>query len=392
MLALVPRLRAVLVGCCLLLSCSAASANMAAPRWQGDLVVEPKGIKEVAIVHEELTIDLRPLADLEPARVEVAYRLHNPKAARRLELVFVSGAVGVRDFEVRLGSAKGEGRFIPTNTILRNGSTFPESWRPRSKDVPAFDRDIGPAYWTNTKDEWPLLTFTVDLPRGPSTLMVRYRARASGGDEEEPVTTWVFPYVLAPARDWGSFGGLDVTVHLPERWEAKSSPGLTREGDVLHGNFQEVPADCLVVVARAPLGPRLRRTKWLCGGLLALSLVLGGALCWWVGRWKGRYPPRITEASPDQRGQLAFSPAELASSLLALLMPIVWPAMILGVLLLTRWEVYRVVGQQEAPFLRRYTTELPVGMLACGGVCLVLAVFPVGILLTVAGLRRSRSV
>ena len=58
-----------------------------------------------------------------------------------------------------------------------------------------------------------------------------------------PTITWQFAYVLAPARAWGGFGGLDVEVLLPHGWRAAYTPDLLRNGDMLRRNFDVVPAD-----------------------------------------------------------------------------------------------------------------------------------------------------
>src|SRR5947209_20420869 len=77
---------------------SAAWANFA-PRFWGDVTSEGWGVKEIAITHEQLTIDLRALVRGDPARVEVNYDLANSGASRGLELLFVSGEVGIARFE-----------------------------------------------------------------------------------------------------------------------------------------------------------------------------------------------------------------------------------------------------------------------------------------------------
>src|SRR5436309_3341920 len=82
-----------------------ARANFA-PRFWGDVTTEPWGIKEITITHEQLTIDLRALVRGDPARVEVNYDLANSGASRRLELLFVSGEVGITRFEARLDAAQ----------------------------------------------------------------------------------------------------------------------------------------------------------------------------------------------------------------------------------------------------------------------------------------------
>ena len=65
--------------------------------------------------------------------------------------------------------------------------------------------------------------------------------------------------MLAPARAWDGFGGLDVTVRLPACWLAASRPGLTQVGGELRGTFESVPVDALAITVApcaAPTGPR----------------------------------------------------------------------------------------------------------------------------------------
>src|SRR5207244_3098648 len=137
--------------------------------------------------------------------------------------------------------------------------------------------------------EMQLLTFSIELPPGPALLRVRYQARACGGDEGFPTTTWQFPYILAPARSWGSFGGMQVTVYLPAEWQCVSRPALKREGDVLQGSFDRLPSDALVVVARAPLGPGYQQAINFSLGLGLLILAGGFFACVCSGRWIGRF-------------------------------------------------------------------------------------------------------
>src|SRR4051794_38024309 len=96
----------------LLISCAVGGATLTlgpaawanfAPRFWGDATSEPWGLKNVAITQERLVIDLRPLAEANPVRVEVTYDLSNAGVSRQLDLLFVSSEVGVRDFEARLG-------------------------------------------------------------------------------------------------------------------------------------------------------------------------------------------------------------------------------------------------------------------------------------------------
>jgi hypothetical protein len=191
-------------------------------------VGEPKGIKDVIITRETLAVDLRPLVRGEAAHVEVIYYLNNHGPERKFDLIFISDAAGpgltggpilpVTDFQVWLGD----------RSVI---------------NMPA------PAS--------PNPTFSVVLRSGPQTLKVKYRARVRKEVKEDAFVarvSWRFVYMLAPAREWGDFGGLEVTMHVPEGWQAEGTPSLTRSGDKLLGKFEGLPADELVYDVHAPEG------------------------------------------------------------------------------------------------------------------------------------------
>src|SRR5262245_15376200 len=89
--------------CALLCIAPCASANIGA-KWRGAYATEPHGgLAQVAITREKLTIDLRPLADLQPVQVEATYQLDNAGSTQRLDLVFVAGSDEVSEAEVFCG-------------------------------------------------------------------------------------------------------------------------------------------------------------------------------------------------------------------------------------------------------------------------------------------------
>jgi hypothetical protein len=351
------------------------------PRWWGDRAAEPLGLKGVDITHQDLTIDLRPLAAVQPVHVEAVYSLHNPAAARKLDLVFVSGVKGVTDFQVRLGDRLLESRPVLRKHMGGHGEEMPKSWQP---PPPRLGID-GEAYFMGEpiSTELELLEFSVELPPGPSTLSARYRARAWGAAEYlpdhgrpvelYPTVTWQFPYVLAPAREWKSFGGLDVTVYLPEGWQSASAPKLHREGAVLHGHFSDVPADTLMLAARAPVGPELRRATYLYLGLDALLVVAGGVLCWLGGRILGHFRTKYPDR-PDVRDLSVAGPALLA---------LLWGAAILVVQDFAWRGILGSLAGQESPYFYREDV-IGFGCLACPQ---LLVALPVGFLTARRGVR-----
>jgi hypothetical protein len=246
------------------------------------------GLKGVAITHEQLTIDLRPLAALEPVGVEAIYHLNNSGSSKKLDLLFVTGVTGVSDFEVCLGDRLLESRCVAREDHRSRQGELPKSWEPPD-ELPGIDSRAARSHIHRRLVETVLLGFSVELPPGPSTLRARYRARAYGEDEDYPTVTWQFPYVLAPAREWASLDRLDVTVYLPEGWQSVAEPALEREGAVLRGSFRGVPGNCLALAVRAPARPDLRAVMYRYWALFGVLVVSGGVLSGVASRLLGRY-------------------------------------------------------------------------------------------------------
>jgi len=70
--------------------------------------------------------------------------------------------------------------------------------------------------------------------------------------------------VLAPARQWASFGDLSIRAMLPSGWRARAIPDLDRVGDTLVGQFAGLPADSLAISAAFPQEPHLQSLReWM---------------------------------------------------------------------------------------------------------------------------------
>jgi hypothetical protein len=277
---------------------SPAWANFA-PRFWGDIASEPAGFKEVTINQEQLVIDLRPLVRAEPARVEATYNLLNCGASKHLDLLFISGEVGVADFEARLDGKLLLTRLLPAAEAARLWKSAPESWRP-PRESPGLAENETFYVLRDYGRPWDMVGLSLELPPGPSTLRVKYSTHACG-TAERPTVTWQLPYVLAPAREWGGFGQLDVLVYLPNGWEARSTPALDRHGDTLRGNFEGIPADALMIATGAPVPPEYHWAVWLSNALWVVVLVGGPVMCWWVGRRLGSSRAGIKLAGTEPR-------------------------------------------------------------------------------------------
>ena len=286
---------------CAFLAASRAEANAGPPYYtDGQLAAEPSGMAGITISRETLIIDMRRLSVRpeyarsqtdspeihNPIDVSATYSITNSGPAREVALLFASGAPATAGFSVTL-----DGQSITAQPAI--SVTVPVEWLPPAKTPGLDGQDLNYLGPPNGYNGWSHLpetfarsvtstyAFTVTIPPNDSVLAVRYRAEPQfylTGGYTSSLNSYQFAYVLAPARAWDGFGGLDVTVHLPFCWLAASRPGLTHAGDDLTGSFDALPADALAfTVAPCDLARKTTPTCTPVGLILplaALGLVL----------------------------------------------------------------------------------------------------------------------
>ncbi|MDE3113859.1 MAG: hypothetical protein KGK34_13035 [Chloroflexota bacterium] len=335
------RLGALLAPAVLLATGAAASANMGNPFTAGAPVGEPTGLEQVAIEHEVLEIDLRSLAQGQSARIAATYSLRNDGAARSVPLVFVAPAL---DKAAAAPVVSLDGAPVPVSSVA--AVSAPPSWTapPTTPGLGAHDSI------TYVVGETSGLRFDLPLSPGSHTVSVAYAATAARAAlSDSPLVYWQLAYVLAPARQWASFGGMDVRVTLPSGWSAAATPALGRSGDTLTGAFRDVPADALGLTVQAHIpeaantGPLIAVAiaaltlvvAWIAGSWLgsrrrsswwSLPLTLAGGAAWAVAAGFALYPPSV-----DVPGQASYTYGYGASFTVAVLAPfaffIGWAAM-----------------------------------------------------------------
>lgn len=273
----------------LLLISDLAQANVGPPSTGGQVVAEPVGILAVEIRWEVLQIDLRPLADNEPAIVLAEYQLENPGPEKSLNLLFASGSTEVSHLTISLNE-----KLIPSRPVP--GTPLPESWKP-PKETPG-PPDNSPISYLGYGSQ-PAIphAMTVVIPEGSHKLRVQYRAEAAVNRLGKPTVYHQFAYILAPARAWSRFGGMDVTIRLPQAWIAACNLPLQRTGDVLAARFSEVPADAIAMTVQAPASVRYVFARDGLYWLYLITVPLGLVLCLKMGRHKGQQLARMPEGS-----------------------------------------------------------------------------------------------
>jgi hypothetical protein len=257
-----------------------ARANIGPSSFGGHIVADPIGVIGIAITHETLTINLRPLATNNLPQVEALYHFYNSGAERTLELLFASGSANITDFLVWLDAK-------PILNKPTQETKLPVSWQPPPQ-TPGISDGSGLDYLSYGSKNVTPIGFTVTVPPGSHDLKVRYTAEASTHLSGYPTVYRQFAYVLAPARAWSNFGGLDVTIHIPEKWRAACTPTLARTDGVLKGSFAKLPADAIALTLQKPEGWAYHLLAYVSLGLLGLIMIGGAVICWRCGRLKGR--------------------------------------------------------------------------------------------------------
>lgn len=243
---------------------------MAQPWQGGDRAGDPIGIKDITITREELVIDMRPMIDRAAlAKVRATYHLDNRGVDKPLDLVFAMGSQASA-FRVTLDG-------VEITSTLPSDAPLPESWQPPTK-TPGFD---GGEHWYGLDNPPLSVAFKLVVPAGRHELAVTYNAQPVQFGLDS-VLAYQFGYVLSPARAWAGFGGLDLTVHVPEDWRIAITPALKREGDTLRGSFSTVPADAVALTIQTPTGWHTVVT--IASRLLFALVAFGGlfGIGWWT--------------------------------------------------------------------------------------------------------------
>ena len=343
----------------ILIATSVAHANMGKPEQPaGGPAGEPRGIGAIAIESEQLAIDLRPLADDKPARVSATYRLVSAAEEQQLTLVFATGAETVYGFTVTI-----DGKEIRSTPQDIAASGLPAEWLP-PKDGP----ELAGETWAYELAGYGGLGFPLVVPPGSHVVTVTYGAEPMRvvRPRESPTVIYRLAYVLAPARSWGDFRGLDATIVVPDGWRVTVVPELQRTGNTLHARFAKLPGDAFAIVATAATS-WLYRAIHLVAPLLALVALIGGGVATW------RHGVRRA-----RRGKLRSGGA---------LAGFAWAVVLLATCLL-----WIDGGSFTIPASQLAKRGYGPGIAAIGAMLLALIVWPAGAMLARAAWKRNDAV
>ena len=233
----------------------------------------------LAVRKESLVLDLRPLGQLKSkqerayALVEARYDIERKGPSKTVDLVFIAPAQEGKA-EVWLDDQAVPFRAEKTTAI-------PTAWSPPKTTPRAGGGD--PLAFEPSKPQ-ESLRFSLQFRPGPHQVRVKYDLRPNAVCSRSPLRFWQLAYVLAPARQWASFGTLEATVLAPPDWKVATSLPMEATPEGWKGHWQGIPADSLALSAQAPVP-----TQWpLIPGMAALGMVVSTACGWVLGGWLRR--------------------------------------------------------------------------------------------------------
>lgn len=255
------------------------AGGCASPHEKGFATREMEGVEGVEVISTRLQIDLRPLAERKPATIEVTYRLRNPEAEKDIDFFIVCPtANGV--------AARLNGNALPIENRSTNGE---KGW---PKNVSSVDNptstprpnDHNPLPYECIKNDSGALIHA-RLPNGDSELHISYSSSVTAYMTVDPTRIWQYVHQFSPSSKWKKFGPLDLSVDVPEGWEAVDNWGMTRVGDRLEKTFQDRPTEPLMLALRFVPDAEKRQMYQTANLVLLVILIVATIL---IARSNGR--------------------------------------------------------------------------------------------------------
>lgn len=216
---------------------SAAQANIGMINYpgEGQMTGSPFISRHCVITKEELSVDLRPMENLQPAIVNATYYFTSDTVSDHITLILVAANLSRADFSITLDDQPVHG-----DTVAVNG--LPQEWLA----LHAADTD---PYWQTFYDERTTryIRFVIAIDSGAHVLNATYSANTARDIHFGYAMHHRFAYALSPAKDWKAYNNLQLEVFLPEGWAYSSNLELDRNGDQLSGQWDQLPAQYLYV-------------------------------------------------------------------------------------------------------------------------------------------------
>lgn len=279
-----------------LVTAGVAQANAGPPRVGGDKngVILPGTSAQVHVKREVLRFDLSQ-NNYGAATVTASYELENRgPALKEFPVIFVWQAAGQHD-----ASVLWNGKPVPARAPDLGGLS-PEQLKAMEQAWGAMDTAVDPVTGAEYREDYEhwnakvgYLQFVLNLEAGAAgTLEVQYQHTAARDNTRHAHPTYIYQYLLVPARNWASFGPLEIRVKAPDPKQAFFAANLPLkwEGGEYRATLPGLPEQNLAfaLTSRAGLVGKLTSTGpyfVVCFLLVMAGAVMAGV---WLGRISGR--------------------------------------------------------------------------------------------------------
>lgn len=233
-------MRKILVVMLIALS-SVSFANMASPYRDGTKVANAFTSSEIDILKERINVTLNK--ESATANYVVEYFIRTDKEGKQIPLLFYAMEYK-GDFKVWVDGKEVSVLKIPDEYTGKTFEGFAKSYE--NKDI---DKAEVAIKWRDNSSIvyklWDLKYFEVDLSKGEHTIRVEYTANV-WENRSKWVKEYGYRYSLSPARNWKSFGTLEITVDARGIGEElKTNLGKQESGkqDSAVWKFDKLPGD-----------------------------------------------------------------------------------------------------------------------------------------------------
>jgi hypothetical protein len=231
-------------------------ANMASPIWEGTYAGTAFSSRDIDILQEKIHITIDK--EFKTAKYDVNYFIKADSVGKQIPLLFHAKDY-LGDFKVWVDNQEIKLLKIPEEYI----TTF---HTPFSKFSNVFNppyREDGPETYTLNLGKYggysyyfnDLKYFEIDLSKGEHAIRVEYVSTV-WTDISDWVKEYSFRYSLSPAKNWRSFGSLEVTIDASAFPAAlKTNLGESATGDlhkVAVWNFSKLPAEEYIEIMYKP--------------------------------------------------------------------------------------------------------------------------------------------
>ncbi|MDN5202398.1 hypothetical protein QQ008_13510 [Fulvivirgaceae bacterium BMA10] len=213
----------------------------------GVLITEPFAKAYCNITHENLFIDLRPLANNGDAIIFAEYELYVEKPVDSLLFLFVAASIISDGIIIELDGN-------PLNIQIDRSGKLLSQLRETTVITPWGEPDgygKKPEYF---KEEYVFCKMDL-IEKRQHKLTIKYNARTTETflyQNESKTVVQTLSYALYPAKHWKSFGGLDLEIRYPDGWELKTNLPLNLSKETINEFYTEIPDDFLHIHIRFP--------------------------------------------------------------------------------------------------------------------------------------------